>query len=56
MGRELISSALINDIRQLILSGRTTTVNVAMISTYWAIGQRIVEEEQKGKKRAEYGQ
>ena len=26
-----------------------------MISTYWKIGQRIVEEEQQGKTRAEYG-
>lgn len=59
MARELISSALVDDIRHLILSGRTqvvTAVNVAMISTYWAIGQRIVDEEQKGEKRAEYGQ
>ena len=26
-----------------------------MIETYWRIGQRIVEQEQKGKERAEYG-
>lgn len=26
-----------------------------MISTYWNIGRRIVEEEQHGKERAEYG-
>ena len=25
------------------------------IETYWRIGQRIVEQEQKGKERAEYG-
>lgn len=59
MARELISPALVDDIRQLIHSGRTqivTAVNVAMVSTYWAIGKRIVDEEQKGEKRAEYGQ
>lgn len=27
-----------------------------MISTYWSIGKRIVNEEQQGEKRAEYGQ
>ena len=26
-----------------------------MIETYWRIGQRIVEQEQKGKERADYG-
>lgn len=26
-----------------------------MIATYWNIGRRIVEEEQHGKERAEYG-
>lgn len=26
-----------------------------MIDTYWHIGQRIVEQEQQGEKRAEYG-
>ena len=27
-----------------------------MIETYWHIGQRMVEEEQQGKERAEYGE
>ncbi|MAG78289.1 hypothetical protein CL616_02890 [archaeon] len=30
-------------------------VNFAMVQAYWEIGRIIVEEEQKGKKRAEYG-
>lgn len=30
-------------------------VNSAMVITYWLIGREIVQEEQKGKKRAEYG-
>jgi DUF1016 N-terminal domain len=30
-------------------------VNSAMVQAYWHIGQKIVEEEQKGKYRAEYG-
>lgn len=31
------------------------TVNFEMVQAYWDIGQEIVEEEQKGKERAEYG-
>ena len=31
------------------------TVNTAMVVSYWLIGREIVEEEQKGKKRADYG-
>lgn len=32
------------------------TVNKTMVTTYFEIGRMIVEEEQKGKERAEYGQ
>ena len=59
MARELLSPSLVDDIRHLIISGRTqviTAVNVAMLSTYWAIGRRIVEEEQQGEKRLEFEQ
>ena len=31
------------------------SVNFAMVETYWKIGQHIVEFEQKGKQKAEYG-
>ena len=30
-------------------------INATMINAYWLIGQQIVEEEQQGKHRAEYG-
>ncbi len=30
-------------------------INVVMCDTYWRIGERIVQEEQRGKTRAEYG-
>ena len=49
---------LIGDIRQIIESGRRqayTSMNASMIVTYWNIGRRIVEEEQHGEARAEYG-
>jgi predicted nuclease of restriction endonuclease-like (RecB) superfamily len=31
------------------------TVNTIMTATYWHVGRRIVEEDQQGKQRAEYG-
>jgi len=49
----------IAEIKQIIISARNkahTAINSAMIEAYWLIGKRIVEEEQKGKERAEYGQ
>lgn len=30
-------------------------INSAMVQAYWLIGQALVEEEQRGKKRADYG-
>ena len=49
---------LLKDLRDIIASGRAVayaSVNAAMIDTYWKIGRRIVEEEQHGRRRAEYG-
>jgi hypothetical protein len=54
----LISAQYIADIKQIIVSARAkayTAVNSAMLEAYWLIGKRIVEEEQHGKNRAEYG-
>lgn len=54
-----INSTIVQDIRTIIDEGRRQTyaaVNVAMISTYWNVGRRIVEEEQHGEERAEYGE
>ncbi|MDR1106446.1 MAG: PDDEXK nuclease domain-containing protein [Treponema sp.] len=48
----------IADIKQIIISARAkayTAVNSAMLEAYWLIGKRIIEEEQQGKNRAEYG-
>lgn len=55
---QLLNNNLLNDIRELINKGRQqayAAINQAMVQTYWQIGQRIVEEEQQGKERAEYG-
>jgi predicted nuclease of restriction endonuclease-like (RecB) superfamily len=32
------------------------TVNTVMVNTYWQIGKRIIEQEQRGKDRADYGE
>ncbi len=46
------------DIIKILTQARNkvyAAVNVAMVEAYWNVGRRIVEEEQKGRKRAEYG-
>ena len=46
------------DIAELLQAARNTayrTVNTVMVQTYWNIGKRIVEQEQQGKDRAQYG-
>ncbi|MCP4624320.1 MAG: DUF1016 domain-containing protein [bacterium] len=51
-------SPLLEDISRLLDEARqqtARTVNAFLTATYWEIGRRIVEYEQKGKKRAEYG-
>jgi hypothetical protein len=45
-------------IASIITSGKQTAyraINAAMTLTYWEIGRLIVEEEQNGKERADYG-
>ena len=46
------------DVRRILAEARGkayAAVNVAMVEAYWMIGRRIVEEEQAGNQRAEYG-
>ncbi|MDR0604103.1 MAG: DUF1016 N-terminal domain-containing protein [Bacteroidales bacterium] len=53
------TSAYILEIKQIFASARQkaySAVNFAMVEAYWLIGKRIVEEEQNGKSRAEYGE
>jgi predicted nuclease of restriction endonuclease-like (RecB) superfamily len=50
---------LIGGIAELLEASRHTaarTVNALMTATYWEIGRRIVEFEQRGKERAAYGE
>ena len=51
-------TTLYNDIKAIIVEARNTvykTVNIGMLEANWRIGRRIVEEEQNGENRAEYG-
>ena len=53
-----ISNNYINEIKTILKNARQkayTAVNSAMVEAYWKIGRRIVEEEQSGRERAEYG-
>ena len=48
----------IQEIKQILAQARQkaySAVNSAMVEAYWQSGKRIIEEEQNGEKRAEYG-
>ena len=52
------SSHLFAEIREVLVTARRTAykaVNFAMVTAYWNVGRLIVEDEQKGHTRAEYG-
>lgn len=55
---ELIPDSLLQTIRQLIADAQdraTRSVNFERVLLCWNIGSHIVEEEQKGKERADLG-
>jgi len=52
------SSTLYSEIREVLLASRRqaySAVNFAMVQAYWQVGRLIVEHEQNGSLRAEYG-
>lgn len=58
IAKHMPDKPFIDDIKELVAQGRRqayAAVNQAMVNTYWEIGKRIVEEEQQGQARAEYG-
>ena len=58
MLKELLNKELFQQIAVLLQDARQQvlrTVNSTMVYTYFEIGRMIVEEEQNGKERAEYG-
>jgi len=56
--KKIIPKNLYGDIKTILENARQRsfrTVNFLMVEAYWNIGRLIVEEEQKGKRRADYG-
>ena len=56
--REIENMEIVKNVIDLLENARKkviTTVNQTMVLTYFEIGRMIVEEEQKGENRAEYG-
>lgn len=55
----IINQALLfSEIKEIILQSRQRVfriANSALLETYWQIGKLIVEDEQQGKERADYG-
>ena len=54
----LINQSVIADIQAIILQAKDRAIRLVdheRTSMYWQIGQRIFEEEQQGKDRADYG-
>ena len=51
-------NGLYQEVREIITSARQNavrSVDFCRVQMYWQIGRRILEEEQKGKERADYG-
>lgn len=58
MGELVNKKGVFDDISKIIEQGRRQVYAVAnkgIVLTYWHIGRRIVEEEQQGEERAQYG-
>ncbi len=55
---EILENNFYNSIKNILQGARSNAyrqINFVMVEAYWRIGQQIVEEEQRGKERAEYG-
>lgn len=56
--KEVISTKLVHDAKQIIEAAQKNavrSVDFCRVQMYWNLGKRIFEEEQHGKKRADYG-
>ncbi|KKQ11054.1 MAG: hypothetical protein US23_C0012G0005 [candidate division WS6 bacterium GW2011_GWE1_36_69] len=59
MANKIEENELFDKIKYLLISARQRVfrnMNTTMVQTYFEIGRMIVEDEQKGEKRAEYGE
>jgi len=58
MSKDKAITDVYHQIQDVLAHARSQTyhaVNIAMVQAYWNIGRIIVEEEQRGEERAEYG-
>lgn len=54
----LYNPDFVREIKQIVTQARQkayVAINSAMVDAYWQMGKRIVEQEQQGKDRADYG-
>jgi hypothetical protein len=54
-----LTDALYRDVRAILDQARSSAyraVNLAMVTAYWQVGRLIVEHEQQGRRRAQYGE
>src|SRR5436190_17551362 len=59
MGPEAGYAGLLADVARVVEQARRAaarSMNAVMTTTYWLVGQRIVEQEQRGSLRAGYGE
>ena len=55
---QLSNNSLFSTIQQIIIQSRSRVyrmVNATLLQTYWQIGKIIVEDEQQGNQKAQYG-
>ena len=53
-----VRSGILEDMRHIIENARANavrSVDFCRVQMYWKLGERIFEEEQQGKERADYG-
>ena len=53
-----LQTQFIDEVKQIVQQARKqaySAINSAMVEAYWKLGKRIVEEEQQGQVRADYG-
>lgn len=58
MNETTVNQTILSQLRKIIDQARSSavrSVDFCRVQMYWQIGQRIVEEEQQGKERADYG-
>ena len=59
MSKPVVNDQIYSVIKTLLIEAREKVyrhINFTMVTTYWNIGRIIVEEEQRGKNKAEYGE